>query len=925
MSNPLTELAKAGQSVWYDQMERRLITTGRLKKMIEEDDLRGMTSNPTIFEKAIGGSEDYDAQLRQLASQGKSRDEIYDELVLKDISDASDIFRPVYDRCQGDDGFISIEVSPTLANNTRGTIAEATRLFGRLKRENVMVKIPATPEGLPAIEESIFNGVNINITLLFSNDVYGQVMEAYLRGLERRVEKNLPIDEIRSVASFFVSRIDTQADKQIEAKLKETGDRELEGLLGKVAIANAKLAYQRFKQVFGSERFAKLRGKGAHVQRPLWASTGTKNPKYSDVLYVESLIAPDTVNTLPPATYDAFKDHGKVRVSIEENLDEAREVLRKFEQKGFSLEKITDFLTVDGVKSFDASFTSLMTTIEARRDAVTRGLDDRQTEHLGPHQGTVGEAIKRIENEKFVERIWKKDPTLWKTDEAHKKIISNSLGWLEVADLMFKHASQIRAFADAVRNDFDEVVVLGMGGSSLCSEVVRRVFGKRKGYPALSVLDSTVPEAVKSLESRLKLERTLFMVASKSGTTTEPMMFHRYFYERVKSVKGGRAGENFIAVTDPDTQLQRDAERDKFRKTFLNPPDIGGRYSALSYFGIVPAALSGVDIETLLDRATHAAHVAVVASPKHNPAAMLGAVIGAMAQQGRDKLTLITPPPLDTLGLWIEQLIAESSGKEGNGVLPVAGEPPLETRDYGNDRLFVSVRLRGSDDVRRLKELSDGGHPVVDQILADPLDLGEIFFTWEFATAVAGALLGIDAFDQPNVQESKDNTKKLLEEFKSTGKMTIAAKQVKPDDPAIASLLAHVKAGDYIAITEYFGETEQRDKKIAEIRETIARELHVATTTGYGPRFLHSTGQLHKGGPDKGVFLQLTGGSHDDVPIPGEKFGFGALVRAQAIGDLQSLLSRKRRAISINLGEDVERGLDRLAESVKHAVVAKVS
>ena len=924
MSNPLAELAKVGQSVWYDQMERKLITTGALKKMIEQDDLRGMTSNPTIFEKAIGGSEDYDVQLRQLAAQNRSRDEIYDELVLKDISDAAEIFRPVYDRTDRTDGFISIEVSPTLANNTQGTISEAKRLFERLKRPNVMVKIPATPEGIPAIEESLAGGININITLLFSNDVYAQVMEAYLRGLERRVEKGQPIDHIRSVASFFVSRIDTLADKQIEEKLKQTGDRELESLLGKIAIANARMAYQQFKKVFGSDRFKKLQAKGAHVQRPLWASTGTKNPKYSDVLYVESLIAPDTINTVPPATYEAFRDHGKVRVTIEDNLDEAREVLRKFEAKGFSLKKITDQLTLDGVKSFDASFVSLMAVLEARRDAVTRGLDDRQTEHLGPHQAAVDAAISRIEKEKFVERIWKKDATLWKSDDAHKKIIANALGWLTVADSMAKNAKEIRAFAESVRRDFDAIVVLGMGGSSLCSEVTRRVFGRVNGYPELLVLDSTVPEAIRNLESKLKLERTLFMVASKSGTTTEPMMFHRYFYDRVKSVKGDRAGENFIAVTDPETQLQKDAQRDKFRRIFTNPADIGGRYSALSYFGMVPAAIAGVDIETLLDRAQHAAHVAIVPSPRKNPAAMLGAVMGALAAQGRDKLTLITPAPLDTLGLWIEQLVAESTGKEGKGILPVAGEPPLDVRDYGKDRLFVAVRLRGSDDVRRLKELSDAGHPVVDQVLADPLDLGEIFFTWEFATAVAGALLGIDAFDQPNVQESKDNTKKLLEEFKSTGKMTYSGTQVKPDDPAVAKLLSEAKPGDYVALTEYFGETPKRDKRIAEIREAIARSLHVATTTGYGPRFLHSTGQLHKGGPANGVFLQLTGGPGDDIPIPGEKFTFGVLVRAQAIGDFQSLASRKRRAVSIDLGDDVDRGLEKLAQTVRNAVAAKV-
>src|SRR5450755_675912 len=326
MSNPLAELAKTGQSVWFDQMERKLISTGKLQKMITEDDLRGLTSNPTIFEKAIGGSEDYDGQLRQLASQNKSRDEIYDALVIEDISKAADTFLPVYKKTNGGDGFVSIEVSPTLARDTKGTIAEAQRLFKILGRPNVMIKIPATPEGIPAIEESIAAGLNVNITLIFSNDVYQGVMEAYLRGLERCAEKNLPIGDIGSVASFFVSRIDTQADKQIEARIAASKDekekRDLESLLGKVAIANAKEAYQQFKQVFNSPRFEKLRAKGARVQRPLWASTGTKNPKYSDVLYVESLIGPDTVDTVPPATYDAFKDHGKVVMTLEKDVEQ---------------------------------------------------------------------------------------------------------------------------------------------------------------------------------------------------------------------------------------------------------------------------------------------------------------------------------------------------------------------------------------------------------------------------------------------------------------------------------------------------------------------------------------------------------------------------------------------------------------------------
>jgi transaldolase / glucose-6-phosphate isomerase len=951
MTNPLIELEKAGQSVWYDQMERKLVTTGKLKKMIEEDHLRGLTSNPTIFEKAIaggGGGSDYDMQLRELATQGKNRDEIFEDLEVDDLSKAADIFLPVYKRTGGDDGFVSLELVPGLAHDTKNSITEAKRMFERMARPNVMIKIPATPEGLPAIEESIFNGININITLIFSNDVYRNVAEAYIRGLERRVEKKLPIGDIRSVASFFVSRIDTQADKQIEAKIAATKDesqkKELESLLGKVAISNAKLAYQAYNEIFSSARWKKLEANGGRPQRQLWASTGTKNPKYSDVYYVEALIGPDTIDTVPPATYDAFRDHGKVTMTLEKDLGEAKRVMDGLGRAGISLEKITTQLTAEGVKSFIDSFDSLLGTIEGRRDLATRQLAERQIAHLGPAQQVVDQAVQRADKDKFVPRIWSKDATLWKSDDAHKKIIRNALGWLGVVADMREKAGELKQFAESVRSEFDDVVVLGMGGSSLCSEVIRRVFGTRKGYPTLSVLDSTVPEAVRNLEASLDLAKTLFIVASKSGTTTEPMVFHRYFYDRVKSVRGGKAGRNFIAITDPNTQLGKDAERDGFRKIFINPADIGGRYSALSYFGMVPAAISGVDVEGLLDRALHAAHIASLAAVRSNPPAYLGAILGTMALEGKDKLTLITPPPLDTLGLWIEQLIAESTGKEGKGIVPIAGEPLGDPGQYGDDRLFVAIRMRQSDgEVRsRLKALIDRGQPIIDQILEDPLDLGETFFVWEFATAVAGALLGIDAFDQPNVQESKDNTKRILEEFRKNGKLQeqdVVARSASatiysskgsrgpagsgaPED-AIAALLAMVGKGDYVALTEYFAQTKQRDALLEQIRSAIARELHVATTTGYGPRFLHSTGQLHKGGPGSGVFLQLTASDRQDVPIPGEPFTFGVLKQAQSLGDFQSLASRNRRALRIDLGSDVDKGLQWLLSTVTKALAKR--
>ena len=921
MTNPLVQLAKMGQSVWFDQMERKLVSSGRLQQLIDEDDLRGLTSNPTIFEKAIGGSEDYDAQLRTLAAQKMNRDEIYDELVIEDIANAAEVFRPVYDRTNGLDGYVSLEVSPLLASDTQKTISEAKRLFTRLSHPNVMIKIPATPEGIPAIEQAIYLGININVTLIFSNEVYAKVMEAYLRGLERRAADGLPVGDISSVASFFVSRIDAQADKQIEAKLKETGDKELEQLLGKVAIANAKMAYQAFKKVFESERFRVLRDKGARVQRPLWASTGTKNPKYSDVLYVETLIGPDTVNTVPPATYEAFRDHGTVEMTIEQDVEEARRVLDLFEAKGFSLTAITEKLTSEGVKSFNDSFEQLMNTIEARRDAATRGLPDRLTLHLGAHQAAVDEAIQRADKEKFVERIFARDAALWTKDAAGQAIIAKALGWLDAPERYARVAKHLAELAHHVEGEFDHVVVLGMGGSSLCSEVTRRVFGRKEGHPELLVLDSTVPEAVTLLESQLDLARTLFIVASKSGTTTEPLMFQRYFFDRVKSVKGARAGENFMAITDPDTQLAADAARDRYRHTFLNSADVGGRYSALTYFGLVPAAIAGYDVTEMLERAVHATHISRIPNIRKNPAALLGTVIGAMALAGRDKLTLITPAPLDTLGLWIEQLVAESTGKEGKGIVPIAGEPPLPADAYGDDRLFVSVRLRGSDTTSRLRELADAGHPVVDLVLEEPLDLGEIFYVFEFATAVAGALMGINAFDQPNVQESKDNTKQLLEAYRAAGKLEEGTFAATGDDAALASLLAGVKPGDYVAMTEYFAETYSRNETLSAIREAIGRELRVATTTGYGPRFLHSTGQLHKGGANNGVFLQLTADS-PDVPIPDEPFGFAVLSRAQAIGDFASLASRERRRLRIHLGSDVEGGLAWLLEAVQSKVRA---
>jgi transaldolase/glucose-6-phosphate isomerase len=943
--NPLIELQKLGQSIWYDNIRRALLETGDIQNKIANDDLRGVTSNPTIFEKAISGSSDYNKAMQQLIGEGKDVKEIYEALVIEDIQRACDLFLPVYERTNKIDGYVSLEVSPLLANDTAGTIDEAKRLWATLGRRNAMIKVPATPAGLPAIKELIAAGINVNVTLIFSRESHRQVMAAYIGGLEERAAAGQPIDHIASVASFFVSRVDSAVDNQLEFRIRRSKDDDekakLSALLGKAAIANAKLAYQDFRQVFASDRAKALTAKGAQVQRPLWASTGTKNPQYSDVLYVDQLIGPDTVNTVPPATFTAYRDHGNPAVRLDSNLAEAQQVFDDLAAIGIDMAQVTQQLQDEGVKSFMESFTSLTDSITSKRAILTSGLLERQTAALGNYAEAVQTAINKADKEQWIRRVWRKDASLWKTDEAHVKIINNALGWVAVPDLLVANADELAAFSQRVRNDgFTHVMLLGMGGSSLCPEVFRRTFGKQPGFPELHVLDSTDPATVKAFEETVDLTHTLFIVASKSGSTTEPLMFYKYFFNRLREIKGEQAGENFVAITDPETLMENMAKGDRFRRIFLNPADIGGRYSALSFFGMVPASLQGFDFRTLLDRAERAMHACAPAVPtEDNPAVRLGAMLGTLANAGRDKLTLSMSPEIASLGLWIEQLIAESTGKEGRGIVPVGGETPGAPASYGQDRVFVHISVGpiDADTDGKLRALEAAGHPVIRRTMHDLLDLGEEFYIWEMSTAIAGAVIGINSFDQPNVQESKDNTKALLDEYKAKGALPVqplaaegSGLTVYADNETInelganltaeAFIAAHLSragAGDYVALLDYIQETQEHETLIQAIRSHLRDALKVATTTGYGPRFLHSTGQLHKGGAASGVFMQLTADDQSDVPLPGEIFTFGVLKQAQALGDFQSLASRHRRAIRVHLGRNISAGLQTLLEIVQ--------
>ncbi len=915
--NPLEDLQEHGQSFWLDYIRRSLITEGELDRLVKEDGLRGVTSNPTIFQKAIAGSSDYDEAIRDLI-QAEIHSEprvLYEKLALEDIRMAADILRTVYDETDSADGFVCIELSPGLAHDTQGSIEEARRLWEEVGRPNIMVKVPATPEGIPVIETLISEGINVNITLMFSLSHYEAVAHAYLKGLEKCPSPK----KVSSVASFFVSRVDRAVDKALE----EIGTVEALNLRGKIAVANAKMAYRRFKEVFSGENWEWLKRKGARVQRPLWASTGTKNPAYSDVLYVEELIGPDTVSTMPPATVNAFRDHGRVKDSLERGKDEAEVSLGKLESLGIDLEKITHQLQSEGVDAFAESYDSLLKTLKEKRQALIHGIKETQILTLGEFEPKVDDRLKSWEKQKFMRRIWAKDYTLWFAEP--KPEIRDRLGWLVLPEMMHERLDEFVSFADQIKKEGkNHVVLLGMGGSSLAPEVFQKIFGNTRGYPELIVLDSTHPDAVRAVEEKLSLKQTLFLVSSKSGTTLETLSLFRFFWNRV-SAQEEAAGDHFVAITDQETPLLKMAEERGFKRIFQAVSDVGGRYSAFTDFGLVPGALIGLDIHRLLDRGWMALeNNAFCVSVEDASGLILGAALGELAQN-MNKLTFLTSASLERFPDWIEQLIAESTGKDGRGIIPVADEPLVSPDLYGRDRFFVCLTVEGddTDDLeKRLSELEKSGHPAVWIRLKENFDLGNEIFRWEMAVASAGSVLGIHPFNQPDVQLAKDFAREVMgkeEEVRKEAENPEDAQSIEQPEELRETLkgwMDQARPQDYIAIHAYLPPSLEMTSALQALRLELLRRTKLATTLGYGPRFLHSTGQLHKGGPNRGLFLQLLDEPLEDLPVPETEYSFGTLIKAQALGDYRALRQRGRRIMRVNLKKDALGGIDQLKSQI---------
>ena len=936
MTSRLKDLEAHGQAIWLDFVDRVFLKEGGLKKLIEEDGVTGVTSNPSIFEKAMGHGEAYDEGFKSFLTKADgSVQDTYESQAIADIKAAAADLRPVYDRLDGKDGYVSLEVSPYLATDTTATIEEARRLWASVGEPNLMVKVPGTTEGTPAIRQLIEDGLNINVTLLFSLDAYRAVAEAYLAGLEARVAKGEAVDKIASVASFFVSRIDAQIDKVIDERVK-SDDAEAEALKavrGKVAIANAKLAYAWYQEMIAGDRWKTLAAKGAMPQRLLWASTGVKDTAYADTLYVDSLIGANTVNTVPPKTLDTFRDHGTPGATLTQGLDDARHVLAEADRLGLKLGDVTTGLVTDGVTLFADAADALLGAVANKRTAF---LGDRLNGMEAILPDALAKAVEaRLETaraEGWSRRLWRGDASLWTGRDEGKW-----LGWLAAGkgeQVDFDQLDRIRTEAKRYPN----AVLLGMGGSSLGPEVLSAILGDEADGPKLHVLDSTDPGQISTVASAIDPKNTLFIVSSKSGSTMEPELLRAYFWEL-----SGKDGSRFIAVTDPGSNLEKQAKADGFAHIAPGDPAIGGRYSVLSAFGMVPAAVMGLDVKAFFTAtAPMLFSCEGDAPPSVNPGVRLGAILGEAAVAGRDKVTILNSRGMAPFGAWLEQLLAESTGKEGKGIVPVDLEMVGGPEVYSDDRLFVHLHMDGDQDDNleaRLKALTDAGQPLVKVHVGKPELIGQEFFRWEIATAVAGAVIGIDPFDQPDVEDAKVATRKLVDAYEAKGSLEPETPTLETADflvfapegqassasdaqGVLREHFAAIEPGGYAAFLAYIERNAEDEAAISAMRTPVRDRTKAATVAGFGPRFLHSTGQTYKGGPAGGVFVIVTRDPRPDVAIPGRKAHFGMVQIAQARGDMDVLAQRGRRALRVHLKAEGG-GIDALKMAVDLALKPK--
>jgi transaldolase / glucose-6-phosphate isomerase len=925
----LHEIHQLGQSTWLNYLRNSFIRSGELANHIEMG-IQGITANALVYQRAIAAGGDYDEAIRRETAAGTPLRRIYEALVVDDLQRAADVLRPVFEESNRLDGFVSLELEPAILIDATATVAEVRRLSHHIDRYNVMVEIPATPTGVEAIRHLVADGVSVNATHIFSVATYEQVAQAYIDGLEKYINSH-SVWRVTptAVASFSLSPLDATVD----SLLLKADRREL---TGKTAIATAKVLYQRFQSIFTGPRWDKLVARGGRVLRPKWTRMTPSDFLLPATHYVEALVGPDTIATISPMILNTILNQGLIAADVSKGLDEAEAHLAELEKLGVEIGKVSDRMQKEHLQSSDRQFHHLMQAVMRRRDELDRGWEP-MTGQLGEYENLVTEGLDELCRRRVVCRLWTHDHTVWKPDPAE---ITNRLGWLHIMDAMNANTNRLQSFvAQLVAEGFTHALLLGMGGSSLAPELYHHTFGRPARPPNmpfdgldLVVLDTTDADALRAVDESLDLSRTLVIVATKSGGTVETLSAFKYFYNRLTGVVGAdQAGQHFIGITDPGSKIVDVAGEYRFRDVFLNDPNIGGRYSALSYFGLVPAALVGVNLDELLERGSSMAANSMLCDCDkigHNLAARLGVVLGRLGLAGRDKVTFISSAAIAGFGEWAEQLIAESLGKEGKGILPVVGEQVAGGELYGNDRLFVHLRLDGDrTQYQAVAKLADSGHPVITLRLKDVYDLGGQFLLWEVATAIAAYFMAINPFDQPDVEAAKIKAREIVAEYSSTGHLP-GGDLLGPEADALAEFLTQAQPGDYIAIQAYARATPELDKGLRALRQKIRTHLstrlghYPATTIGYGPRFLHSTGQLHKGDRGNGMFIQLVSDAVNDVAIPDEagaaesSMSFNVLKKAQALGDARALRAARRRVIAFDVGQNPAEAINSLTNDL---------
>lgn len=940
--NPFIELQKTGRSIWYDGLTRRLLTSAWLKNAVNEYAVTGAVFNPDVFEKVLSGGAEYDHEIAWLLRRpSASASSALDSILVEDAILASDALMDVYESGKGKDGYVSIDVSGHLSD-AGAIIRKAKGLMAAINRPNVMLRIPASNAGMRAGETLASGGAAVYLTNIHTVERLKGALTALAKGLRKRPAAPAAGFPRLCVAGFSVNRIEATVDSLIDERAgkEPSEDRKarLLALRGRAGLSCARLAHEAYRGISGN---------GHEPLTLIWEGASQTDFMESDVKFIEGLSEKGTICLMPYSLISAFSIRGAPRLIPPLSRAGHANVLNEMASLKFGLRKIGAALENCGLKEAAGLHRDMLKAIESKRPSVS-GRDLVQGFDLGVSAVVVAHTLNSLENMMFAKRLLAKDALLWTRSPDEALRISGLLGWLTLPYSMSGRLRAVASFAEELRQDgYKNVILLGMGGSSLAPLVLSSAFGQIKGFPRLIVLDSTDPQAVSKAGGIASKGKTVFIVSSKSGTTIEPMTLFERFYRLGYSAKGVNAGRDFVAITDPGTYLEGLAKKHGFRRVFTNTAEVGGRFSALSYFGLVPAAIAGIDVSRLQYYAQRMLELMHPARPfEENPALMLGACLGALCKEGRDKLTFFAPKALSMFPLWVEQLVAESTGKDGKGIVPVAGEPLLEAGRYAKDRLFVNIEMNRRSGAPRLMiaGLKKRGHPVLTFGLSDPYELGAEFMRWEAATAVAGAMLGINPFDQPDVELSKRLAMSRLDGASGAGGVAKPAgvkiqgngfavffseetfkpmKKIwaKGGSAALKAFFSLLKTGDYVALLPYLNPFDRPlHRSFTELRKTLAVVTGAATQFGWGPRYLHSTGQLHKGGPDNGVFVIFACAKGPEVAIPERGFDFLSLELSQAFGDMEALNAKGRRAALILLNDRSKTVFDNVLRAVEKAV-----